>query len=75
MPTYDTGHTTTIAFATSSFTAPMILIGSSEMTRPSLDKSHLGTTNYRSFKPGDLVDAGEFDIEFFYDPDEQPPGS
>lgn len=68
-----TGHKATIAFTTSAFTASFTKIGGFEMSRESLDTSHLGTTSYRTKRPGDLVDCGQFDVEFFYNADQQPP--
>jgi len=71
MATNGTG--TTITFGTSSFTASHLSIGHQSISRESLETSHLGTTNYRTFMPGDLTDPGEIPITFQYDPDEQPP--
>lgn len=68
-----TGHKATIAFTTSAFTASFTKIGGFEMSRESLDTSHLGTTSYRTKRPGDLVDCGQFECEFFYGADVQPP--
>lgn len=65
-----TGHGATIAFGTSSFTASFLSIGSFEQTREALDNSHLGTTNYRSKTPGDLVEPGEFTLELFFNPED-----
>lgn len=69
----DTGNTSTIVFATSGFTANFHMIGSFEQERPDIKTSHLGTTGFETYIPGDLVEPGEFEVEFEYDPDEQPP--
>lgn len=69
----DTGNTATISFGTSGFTANVHVIGGMDFTRPSIPTSHLGTTNFESVIPGDLIELGEFENEFEFDPDEQPP--
>lgn len=68
-----TGHGSTFALTTSAFAAKYRSIGGFTQTREVLDASYLGTTDYREKEPGDLVDAGEFEGEFFYDTDTQPP--
>jgi len=73
MAAIKTGHTSTITFPTSSFTASFISIGSFTQAREVLDDSHLGTTVMRTKQPGDLVDPGEFTCEFFFDADDEPP--
>lgn len=73
MAATQTGHGATVGFGTSTFTAPMTSITPDEQSRPVLDNSHLGTTDYRSKIPGDLVDAGGFSVSGFYDADQQPP--
>ena len=55
-----TGNSATIVFGTSGFTASYSRIGGTGMGRESLDVSHLGTADYMSFQPADLVDGGEF---------------
>lgn len=69
----DTGNSSTIVFGTSSFAADYTMIGGVEQSRPSLETSHLGTSNYATFMPGDLVDSGELECEFHYNPNNQPP--
>lgn len=72
-----TGHGATLTFtATGSapaFTGTFISVGGFEQGREVLDSSHLGTTDYRTKKSGDLVDPGEFTVEMFFDVDVQPP--
>ena len=68
-----TGHGATLGFsvgttATNWASIEYISIGASEQTRDSLTTSHLGTTDYHTKIPGDLVDAGGFDCEFYYNP-------
>lgn len=62
----------TIGFGTSNFTAEIMSVNGSGITRPSIDTSHHGSTE-RTFIPGDLVDNGTVDVEINFDPDEQPP--
>lgn len=69
----ETGHGSTVTFATSTFTASIISIGGFEMARVVLDKTHLTSGAYRLKKPGDVIDAGEFTLDFFYDMDVQAP--
>jgi hypothetical protein len=69
----DTGNTATIAFATSGFTANYHRIGGTEQERPAIKTSHLGTTNTETYIPGDLIEPGEFEVEFEFDPNNQPP--
>lgn len=64
----DTGHGATITFGTTSWTGSVVSIGGFESSRPAIDTSHLGTTNYRSKIPGDLADAGPFSCTVLWDP-------
>ena len=63
----DTGNQGTITFATSGFTANFRVIGSVEQTRPKLSVSHLGSTDFDEYCPGDLVDPGELEVEYEFD--------
>lgn len=69
----DQGTGATIAFTTSSFAANITKIGGFEQTRESLEVTQLTSTTSRKFQPADLIDPGEFEVEFYYDPDDQPP--
>lgn len=69
----DIGTGTTIAFATSSFVANILSINGQDMSRPSIKTSHMGTTTYDTFVPGDLSDPGSTEMTFQFDPDTQPP--
>lgn len=73
MAATQTGHGATVGFGTSTFTAPVTSISPDEQSREVLDDSHLGTTDYRTKQPGDLVDAGGFSASGWYDADQQPP--
>jgi len=69
----DTGTGASVTFGTSSFTANFTSITIDGVTRPAIDTTHLGTTVARTFTPGELIDYGEFGIEFQWDPDDFPP--
>ncbi len=69
----DTGNSATIVFGTSGFSADYEMIGGIEATRPSIPTSHLGTQTNETFMPGDLVDNGEIECEFQFNPNTQPP--
>ena len=63
-----TGNGTTIAFATSGFSANVYSIGGTTQTRDSLETSHLGTSGVKEFMPDALIDGGESEIEFEWNP-------
>lgn len=67
------GTGTSISFGTSNFTANILSIDGQELSRVSVQTSHLGTTDYHTFIPGKLVDPGGVDIEIQFDPDDFPP--
>lgn len=62
------GDGTTIAFATTSFTANVISINGPNPTREPIPTTHLGTTNDMTFIPAALVDGGDVSITIQYDP-------
>ena len=68
----DVGTGTTIVFGTTSFAASVVSVNQTGISRPSIDTTHFGAST-RTFIPGDLVDYGQSTMEFFFDPDEQPP--
>lgn len=75
MATY-TGNSTTLGFATTDIgggeTTAMswISIAGFDWTRPSINNSHLGTSYWEAYIPGDLWDAGEMSADFIFDPDQ-----
>lgn len=71
----DIGDGATIAFGTSSFTGSWKTLQHTGVTRVSVETTHLGTTSWKTFMPGDLVDPGEISGTLSYDPDAQPPYS
>ena len=69
-----TGHGATIAFADSGFNCQMTSIGGNEVSRESLETTHLSSTDLaKTFVPGDLVDNGERELEFYYQRNKRPP--
>lgn len=69
----DVGTATTITFGTSSFTAQVMSLNGSDITREDIDVTHMGSTNYMEFQPGNLADGGTIEMEIHFDPDSQPP--
>lgn len=63
----DSGNAATVTFGSWTFTAAIISITPGEESREALDVSHLGTTSYRQFIPGDLVDASEWVFTYIQD--------
>ena len=69
----DTGHGATAAFSSSTgydnylFTT----IGLGGSTIPTIDTTHLGTTGFRTYIPGDLKDTNEISFGFRFDPEDQ----
>lgn len=69
----DVGTGTTIAFASSSFSAEILSVNGNDISREDIDTTHMGTTGYRTSMPSDLVEGGTIDFEFAFNADEQPP--
>jgi len=69
----DVGTGTTITFATSAFTAQVMSLSASDITREDIDVTHMGSTVYKEFQPSDLVDGGSIEMEIGFDPDAIPP--
>ena len=67
------GQGTTVAFGTSSFTAEVLGVTAPQMTRPDIDVTHLSTTKFKEFTPGDLVDGGTSTLRIAYFPSDVPP--
>ena len=60
----DTGNGTTLSFGTSGFTANIYSISGATFDREALETTHLGTTAFKEYIADDLVEPGEFEIEF-----------
>lgn len=69
----DVGTGLTIVFGTSGFSAEITGVNGNAISRESFKTSHMGTTGGHTKRFGDLVDPGVIDLEFQFDPDEQPP--
>lgn len=67
------GTGTTIVFGTSGFSAEVVGINLSDISRVAINSSHLGSTSAHSFIFGDLVDWGNAELEINYDPTDFPP--
>ena len=67
----DTGHGATLTFGTSALTYKWRKITACEQGGEAVESTYLGTvavapstTVYKSFLPGDLIEPGEFEIEY-----------
>lgn len=69
----DTPTGITAVFGTSGFSASISAVNLNGMERPAIDVTHLGSTTYREFIPGDLSNPGQVEMTFWFDPDAQPP--
>ena len=63
-----TGNGATLTFGTSGFTANIYSIAGAGFTRDALETTHLGTTAFKEYVPDALVEPGEFEIEFEWNP-------
>lgn len=72
-PLVDTGTGAALVFTTSSWTAEILSIARSGVSRPAIKVSHLGSSTYDAFIPGDLTDPGTFEVKFHFNPDSPPP--
>ena len=77
MPLTDIGTGATITFGTSSWSATVMAINGNDISRVSIQTSHLSTASYHTKIPGDLVDPGNLELELNFDADNvttnQPP--
>ena len=62
----DIGTGSTVTFGTSAFTADIIGINLSGVTRETVNTSHMATTSAHTFMLVDLVDNGELSLEVAY---------
>jgi len=69
----DVGTGLSVAFGTTSFTAEIIGVNGNDVSREVIETSHLSTTTWKTFMPGDLTDPGELELEIAFDPDDTPP--
>ena len=67
------GNSTAIVFGTSAFSANVISLDGPNISRESIETSHLGTVDNMTFLQASLSDAGEISLEIEFDPDLTPP--
>lgn len=67
----DTGNGATLTIGT--FTGRITRINPTEETRPALENDDLQTTGNRKWAEGDLVDAGEIEIDYIFRSDQDLP--
>ena len=63
----DTGHGATVTLATTGLSLNWTSIDLGEETINDVEQTHLGTTGYREYRPGDLKEPGEVVIPFQWD--------
>ena len=69
----DIGTGTTVTFGTSSFSADILDVNWSGITRETINTSHMGTTDDHTFAAVDLVDNGEISMEIAFVGNLSPP--
>lgn len=69
----DIGTGTTVTFGTSGFTADILNVDWSGISRESIQTSHMGTTSDHTFMPVDLVDNGTIVMEIAFVATLSPP--
>ena len=69
----DTGHGASITFGTSALAFPWRKIGAVEQDGEKVEDTDLSNTTYKSYLPGDVVEPGEFEIEYCFDAEEDLP--
>ena len=68
-----TAHGITVEFGSSNFTAEITNFTAPGSSRESIPTTHAGTTDAKTFMPGDLPDNGELALTVHFDEDEEPP--
>jgi hypothetical protein len=66
--TKDTGHGGSITLATSALTYKWRKIGAIKQSREKVEDTDLSNVTYKSYLPGDVVEPGEFEVEFAFNP-------
>lgn len=69
----DLGTGITLTAPTSSWTCQITSLDPADWTRAAIKTSHMATTTGHTYVPGDLVDYGSVNVEFWYDPEIEPP--
>lgn len=63
----DTGNTTSISFATTSFTADIVSISGLEVTKDAIEITNLSHTGHKRFIVDDLAEMGDITITAYSD--------
>lgn len=63
----DTGHGGTLTFGTTGLSFPWRKIGAIEQKGESVEDTDLDDLYFKSFLPGDVVEPGEFEVEYAWD--------
>ena len=71
----DEGSGATLTIGTTGVSLDITSIASGGVSREALETTNLGTTNGKTFIPGDTYDPGEITVQFQTDPDVQAPFS
>lgn len=66
--TKDTGHGGSITLGTSALTYKWRKISSPEWSREKVESTDLSNATYKSYLPGDVVEPGEYEVEFCFNP-------
>ena len=69
----NTGHGGSVTFGTSSLTYFWRKIGAVEQEGEAVEDSDLDNTYFKSYLPGDVVEPGEFEIEYAFDSEDAQP--
>jgi hypothetical protein len=64
----DIGTGTTITWGTSSFAAELLDLNWTGISRGAIPTSHMGTSGYHTKIPTDLIDGGEVEVDYHFDP-------
>ena len=67
----NTGHGGSITLATSALTYAWRKIGAVEQEGESVESTDLDDKYFKTFLPGDVVEPGEFEVEYCWDPREE----
>jgi len=62
-----TGKGATVAFTSLAEVGNLLSVGNLAQTLEKLDISHLGTTDYKEYRPGDLGEPGELSLKCQFD--------
>lgn len=69
----DVGTGTSLVFGTSGFAAYVLNVQGPGIERAVVETTHMQTTGGKTFRPGDLYDGGELNLDVAHDPSISPP--